>query len=122
MRVVHFTHGATDQLHQLRTTGAHFVPLADGSGDTHAGCLHLEKGSRITAPSITHAATPRRPVPDDRTRFGAAGTSPAATPDPGPSRRTDYRGASTARAARCAPHPTADHSCAESQSAAPAPT
>jgi len=57
MDVIHFTHGATDPLHQLRTTGAHFVPLADGTGDTHVSCLHLEKGGRITAPSITHAAT-----------------------------------------------------------------
>jgi hypothetical protein len=56
MRVIHFTQGATDPLRQFRATGAHFVPLADGSGDTHVSCLHLEKGGRITAPSITHAA------------------------------------------------------------------
>jgi 5-deoxy-D-glucuronate isomerase len=56
MRVIHFTHGATDPLKGFSASGASFVPLADGSGDTHISCLHLEKGGHITAPSITHAA------------------------------------------------------------------
>jgi hypothetical protein len=56
MDVIHFTHGATDPLTGFESSGARFLPLADGSGDTHISCLHLEKGSRITAPSITHAA------------------------------------------------------------------
>jgi hypothetical protein len=51
------TQGDTDPLRQIRTIGAHFVPLADGTGDTHVSCLHLDAGGRITAPSITHAAT-----------------------------------------------------------------
>jgi hypothetical protein len=31
----------TDPLHQLRTIGAHFVPFADGTDDTHVSRLHL---------------------------------------------------------------------------------
>jgi hypothetical protein len=56
MDVIHFTQGATDPLKGFDSAGARFVPLADGSGDTHVSCLHLERGGRITAPSITHAA------------------------------------------------------------------
>jgi hypothetical protein len=56
MRVIHFTHGATDPLTDCSATGASFLPLADGQGDTHISCLHLEKGGKIEGPSITHAA------------------------------------------------------------------
>lgn len=57
MHVIHFTHSATDPLKSFSAKGAHFVPLADDGGRTHISCLHLEKGARIPAPSITHAAT-----------------------------------------------------------------
>ncbi len=33
------------------------MPLADGAGDVHVSCLHLEPGGAVTAPSIDHAAT-----------------------------------------------------------------
>jgi len=56
MRVIHFTHGATDPLKGFDASGASFLPLADGQGDTHISCLHLGMGGKIEAPSITHAA------------------------------------------------------------------
>ena len=57
MDVIYFTHGATDLLRSFDATGARFLPLADGTGGAHISCLHLEEGSTICAPSITHAAT-----------------------------------------------------------------
>jgi hypothetical protein len=57
MDVIHFTQGATDPLTSFGASGARFLPLADGTGDTHVSCLHLEKGARVNAPSISHAAT-----------------------------------------------------------------
>jgi redox-sensitive bicupin YhaK (pirin superfamily) len=56
MRVIHFTHRATDPLESFDASDASFLPLADGEGDTHISCLHLELGGQIQAPSITHAA------------------------------------------------------------------
>jgi redox-sensitive bicupin YhaK (pirin superfamily) len=56
MNVIHFTHGATDPLESFDATGASFLPLADGEGNSHISCLHLEMGGKIEAPSITHAA------------------------------------------------------------------
>jgi hypothetical protein len=56
MDVIHFTKGATDPLESFGASGACFLPLADGQGDTHLSCLHLKKGGKIAAPSITHAA------------------------------------------------------------------
>jgi hypothetical protein len=56
MRVIHFTKGATDPLKGFDASGASFLPLADGLGDTHISCLHLEMGGEIEAPSISHAA------------------------------------------------------------------
>lgn len=50
------THAATDPLKGFDATGAHFLPLADGEGDTHLSCLHLEIGGRIESPSLSHAA------------------------------------------------------------------
>ena len=38
MKVIHFTHNATDPLRELRTTGAHFVPLADEATPTSVAC------------------------------------------------------------------------------------
>jgi hypothetical protein len=57
MRVIHFTHGAADPLESSGAEGAHFLPLADGNGDTHVSCVHLRSGTTISAPSLTHAAT-----------------------------------------------------------------
>jgi hypothetical protein len=34
MNIIHFTHGAADPLESSGAEGAHFLPLADGSGDT----------------------------------------------------------------------------------------
>jgi hypothetical protein len=56
MRVIHFTQPAADPLAAFDAAGASFLPLADGEGDTHISCLHFEKGGKIDAPSITHAA------------------------------------------------------------------
>ena len=56
MVVIQLTHGATDALTGFSATGASFLPLADGHGDTHISCLHLEMGGKIEAPSISHAA------------------------------------------------------------------
>jgi redox-sensitive bicupin YhaK (pirin superfamily) len=56
MRIIHFTHAATDPLKGFGATAASFLPLADGAGDTHISCLHLEMGGKIEAPSLTHAA------------------------------------------------------------------
>jgi hypothetical protein len=56
MRVIHFTQGATDPLNTFDAKGVRFVPLADGSGDTHVSCAHLDPGAKIDAPSLTHAA------------------------------------------------------------------
>jgi hypothetical protein len=56
VRIIHFTHAATDPLKGFGATAASFLPLADGQGDTHISCLHLEMGGKIEAPSITHAA------------------------------------------------------------------
>jgi len=56
MDVIHFTRNASDPLESFDATGASFLPLADGQGDTHISCLHLEIGGKIEAPSITHAA------------------------------------------------------------------
>jgi hypothetical protein len=56
MRVIHFTHRATDSLESFDASGASFLPLADGQGDTHISCLHLEIGGKIEAPSISHAS------------------------------------------------------------------
>jgi hypothetical protein len=54
MKVIHFT---TDPLMGFDASGARFLPLVDGTGDTHISCLHLEQGASIAAPSISHAAT-----------------------------------------------------------------
>src|ERR1700676_3929297 len=56
MRVIHFTRGATDPLEGFDAGGAHYVPLADGHGDMHLSCVHLNPGATINAPSLTHAA------------------------------------------------------------------
>jgi hypothetical protein len=56
MDVIHFTAGAADPLKAFGASKATFLPLADGEGDTHLSCLHLEIGGKIEAPSITHAA------------------------------------------------------------------
>jgi redox-sensitive bicupin YhaK (pirin superfamily) len=55
MDVIHFTHGATDPMLVAGTRGAHFLPLADGEGDAHIGCVHLDPGATVESPSITHA-------------------------------------------------------------------
>jgi redox-sensitive bicupin YhaK (pirin superfamily) len=60
MDVIHFTKRAADPLKAFGAAAAapavSFLPLADGEGDTHISCLHLEMGGKIEAPSITHAA------------------------------------------------------------------
>ena len=57
MDVIHFTHVATDPLHSFESKGVSVLPLADGTGDTHVSCAHLDPGAVIDAPSLTHAAT-----------------------------------------------------------------
>src|ERR1700678_2372435 len=56
MKVIHFTHRATDPLTAFGSSGAAFLPLADGQGDTHLSCLHLEMDGKVESPSLSHAA------------------------------------------------------------------
>ena len=58
MQLIHFTQPATDPLESSGAASVvSFLPLADGAGDTHLSCVHLKKGGKIEAPSLTHAAT-----------------------------------------------------------------
>jgi hypothetical protein len=41
MQVIHFTHGATNPLKGFDASGASFLPLAYGEGNSHVSCLHL---------------------------------------------------------------------------------
>jgi hypothetical protein len=56
MKIIHLTRAAADPLDAFGATAARFLPLADGSGNMHVSCLHLEEGGTVTAPSIDHAA------------------------------------------------------------------
>jgi redox-sensitive bicupin YhaK (pirin superfamily) len=56
LQIIHFTQGACDALRTHDAKGVHFLPLADGQGDTHVACAHLDPGAEIQAPSLTHAA------------------------------------------------------------------
>jgi len=56
MDVIHFTPDAADPLNAFSARGARFLPLADGYGDSHLRCLHLQCGAALHTPSITHAA------------------------------------------------------------------
>ena len=47
---------AADALTGFSALGASFLPLADGQGDTHISCLHLETGGKVESPSLSHAA------------------------------------------------------------------
>lgn len=57
MDVIHFTRGATDPLTSPTATHAHYLPLADGHGDAHLSCAHLDPGAQITAPPTIHVTT-----------------------------------------------------------------
>lgn len=57
MHVIHFTRGAADPLTAFDSRSVRFLPPADGSGDTHVSCAHLEPGAQIEAPPLTHAGT-----------------------------------------------------------------
>jgi hypothetical protein len=49
MRVIHFTHGATDSLDgSFRALGVTSVSLAEAAGDTHVTCLHFVPGERFS--------------------------------------------------------------------------
>jgi len=56
MDVIHFTSAATDPLKGFGSSGASFLPLAQGQGNSHISCLHLERDGKIQAPSISHSA------------------------------------------------------------------
>jgi hypothetical protein len=45
-----------DPLEAFDATGASFLPLAEGYGDTHISCFRVNMGGKIEAPSITHDA------------------------------------------------------------------
>jgi hypothetical protein len=55
MLIIHFTQGATDPLTTHDAKGVRFLPLADGTGESHLSCAHLEPGATVNAPSLTHA-------------------------------------------------------------------
>ena len=42
MKVIHFTEGAGDPLWGRALSGVGFVPLLEGEGITHVGCMHLQ--------------------------------------------------------------------------------
>jgi hypothetical protein len=50
MNVIHFTHGATDRLTTFGSKDVYFVPLADGIGQSHVGCAHLDQDATIESP------------------------------------------------------------------------
>lgn len=54
--VIHFTSDAADPLNSSSARGVRFLPLADGNGDSHLRCLHLQRGAALRAPSTTRAA------------------------------------------------------------------
>jgi hypothetical protein len=56
MNIIHFTEPAADPLTDFAATGARFVPLLEGQGNSLVSCLHLESNARISSPSLTHAA------------------------------------------------------------------
>jgi hypothetical protein len=56
MDVIHFTEPAADPLDTFGATGARFLPLTEGQGNSHVSCLHLDSNARISSPSLTHAA------------------------------------------------------------------
>jgi hypothetical protein len=56
MFIIHFTSGAADPLSSFDATGARFLPLLEGEGNSHLSCLHLEKNGQVSSPSLTHAA------------------------------------------------------------------
>lgn len=53
MQVIHFTEGATDPLQEIAASDARFVQLAEGSGESHLGCLHLGPGGNLPRRSIS---------------------------------------------------------------------
>jgi hypothetical protein len=61
MRVIHFTKAAADPLKSFdcapaAASAVSFLPLADGNGNSHISCLHLERNAKVSSPSLTHAA------------------------------------------------------------------
>jgi hypothetical protein len=56
MQIIHFTQAAADLLTAFDATGALFLPLMEGQGNSHVSCLHLDSNARIPSPSVTHAA------------------------------------------------------------------
>ena len=59
MQIIHFTQAAADPLKGSDATNAtavSFLPLADGNGNSHISCLHLERNAKVSSPSLTHAA------------------------------------------------------------------
>jgi hypothetical protein len=56
LQVIHFTEGAADPLQELEAHGARFVQLAEGSGESHLGCLHLGAGGKLPRRSIYEAS------------------------------------------------------------------
>jgi hypothetical protein len=49
MNVIHFTCGATDSLTAFGSKDVYFIPLTDGSGESHPGCVHLDRGAAVSA-------------------------------------------------------------------------
>ena len=56
MIVIHFTSPAADPLKAFDASGASFLPLAAGEGNSHISCLHLETNAKVSSLSLTHAA------------------------------------------------------------------
>jgi hypothetical protein len=45
VNVIHFTYGATDRLTAFGSKDVYFVARADGNGESHVGCAHLDPGA-----------------------------------------------------------------------------
>ena len=47
MDVIHFTQVTADSLFAFDSCRASFLPLADGNGNSHISCLHIERNASI---------------------------------------------------------------------------
>ena len=52
MKVIHFTEGAGDPLWGRALSGVGFVPLLEGEGITHVGCMHLSTDAVLDEPAL----------------------------------------------------------------------
>jgi hypothetical protein len=66
MDVIHFTQVAADSLIAFDSCRASFLPLADGNGNSHISCLHIERNASIPSPQQTTPPRSGCPRPHHR--------------------------------------------------------